>query len=88
MEQDEIIRNVTTIFQETFPELKEQTLNLEKTQNEFENWDSFSHLELVEKVERQFAFKFDYDEIVELNSPQKCIDLILKKIGGGQDGIQ
>jgi len=82
METSEITMEIRKVFLDTFSELAGQELNLEKKQEEFENWDSFSHLELVEKVEEKFNLRFDINEVVELNSPQKFIELVSRKNGG------
>jgi acyl carrier protein len=79
MEEKQVIQDIVSVFKDTFPELQSQELNVEKVQDEFENWDSFSHLELVEKVEQKFGVKFEFDEIVELNSPRKFIQLVMNK---------
>ncbi len=82
MEENDIINEIRKVFLSTFPELQNQGFDLQKKQEDFENWDSFSHLELVEKVESQFNLKFDFNEIVELNSAHKFVDKVRSKITG------
>jgi acyl carrier protein len=80
MNEKEIIKNVELIFRKLFSELKDSDLDLEKKQNDFENWDSFAHMELVGKVEQKFSINLDLDEVIELDSPKKFIKLISEKL--------
>lgn len=66
----EIISQVTSL------DIKDLEKNLEK-----ENlWDSFTHIELIVNLESEFNISFEQDEIAALTTPQKVIDLVLKKV--------
>lgn len=66
----EIISQVTSL------DIKDLKKNLEK-----ENlWDSFTHIELIVNLESEFNISFEQDEIAALTTPQKVIDLVLKKV--------
>tara|TARA_Y100000310_G_scaffold331116_1_gene404110 strand:+ start:2189 stop:2440 length:252 start_codon:yes stop_codon:yes gene_type:complete len=80
MEFKEIESGVKEIFQDTLTELKEREVELNKKQDEFESWDSFSHMELVSKAEEKFGVTLEMDEVVELDTPQKFVELIEKKM--------
>ena len=73
-----ITSKVIESFKEVFPELSSIELNASSEQ--FENWDSFSHIELVSKIEEKFDVNLDVEEIIDLDSPQKFIDLVEKKL--------
>ena len=79
MNEEEIKNEITNIFKETFPELKEKELELDKHQNDFENWDSFAHMEIVGKVEEKFKVSLEMDEVISLETPRKFIEIIVKK---------
>ena len=80
MNQEDIVNLVTMIFKEVFPELKSKELNLDKKQEEFENWDSFSHMEIISAVEHRFKLSLDTQEVIAIDSPRKLIEIIAKKI--------
>ncbi|MBI2577992.1 MAG: acyl carrier protein [Candidatus Wildermuthbacteria bacterium] len=80
MQSDSIANTVHEIFIEVFPELKDRAFSLDKRQEEFESWDSFSHMELVGKLEERFHINLEMEEVVELNTPQRFIDIVEKKL--------
>lgn len=43
-------------------------------------WDSFSHIELVINLESEFGITFETEEIAELNTPNKIINMIKSKV--------
>ena len=79
MDQTEIESGVKEIFKNVLAELKEKEVALDKKMDEFESWDSLSHMELVSNSEEKFGVTLEMDEIVELDTPQKFVDLILEK---------
>ena len=76
---DSILYNVRKLFCEVFPELKDVDFDIARKQDSFENWDSFSHLELITKIEQNFNITLETEEVVDLDTPQKVVDLIKKK---------
>jgi|TARA_B100000315_G_scaffold254333_1_gene295158 acyl carrier protein len=80
MNLKEIEEGVRGIFQDSLEELKGKEIDLNKKQDEFESWDSFSHMEIASKCEEKFNLTLEMDEIVELDTPQKFVELIQKKI--------
>ena len=81
MDKNEVTQEITKIFQETLPELKGKNIELEKNQGDFESWDSFIHMELVGKIEQKFGISLEVDEVIELDSPKKFIQMVLRKKG-------
>ena len=43
------------------------------------NWDSVGHMNLVMFLEQEFGGPFEVDEIMEMSSPQKIIDILKGK---------
>ena len=54
----EVEKKLKKIFREVFPELGEKDFDLNKNQDLYENWDSFSHLQLV--IDSKDVFVFPY----------------------------
>jgi len=79
LDEKEVEKGITEIFQETFAELKGKDFDLEKKQSDFENWDSFAHMELVGKIEEKFGISLEVDEVIDLDSPKKFVEIVLKK---------
>lgn len=40
------------------------------------NWDSIGHMNLVASLEQEFQVQFEVDEIMEMSSPQKILDIL------------
>lgn len=81
MNKDNIKIFFKELFQEIFPELKDKELDFAKKQDDFENWDSFTHMELVSKIEQKFEINLELEEVIELDTLQKFVDIVLKKKG-------
>ena len=43
---------------------------------EVPNWDSIGHMNLVAELEQEFNQQFEVDEIMEMSSPQKILDIL------------
>ena len=75
-----IENSVKKVFLKIFPsELKKDSFNLKKTQDSFQNWDSFSHMELVAEIENEFGINLEMEEIIPIRSPQDFVNLIKRK---------
>lgn len=75
-----IENTVKKIFLKIFStELKGNSFNFKKTQDSFQNWDSFSHMELVAEIENEFGVNLEMDEIISIRSPQDFVNLIKRK---------
>ena len=72
--------DVKKIFFETFPFLNESDFDWEKTQNNYEDWDSFAQLNLITLTEAKFEITFSDDEITSINSAKALLDIIKSKI--------
>jgi len=71
---------VKKVFLKIFKvELKKSSFDFKKTQDSFQNWDSFSHMELVAEIENEFGVNLEMDEIVSIRSPQDFVNLIKNK---------
>ncbi len=43
---------------------------------EVPNWDSIGHMNLVMDLEKEFNQQFEVDEIMEMSSPQKILEIL------------
>ena len=64
------------IFFQVFPDLDESQFNWTKKQNEYENWDSFSHLHLITMIEENFKITITDDDAINLHSAKDLLDFV------------
>ncbi|HJW97199.1 MAG TPA: acyl carrier protein [archaeon] len=79
MEEKEIRDGVKKVFLEVFGGDLEN-FNFGKKQEDFENWDSLAHMQLVSGVETAFSVQLEMEEIVEIQTPEGFVKLVEKKL--------
>jgi len=79
MDNNEIMRKVTTIFQEVFDD-DEMSISPEMTASDVDSWDSLTHIRLIISHELAFNIRFDTTEISELENVNDFIVLLKQKI--------
>lgn len=72
--------NIKTIFLDTFPNMKENEFDLDKRQEEYENWDSFAHLNLITMAESKFGINLSIDDATSIISARNLLDRIKSHI--------
>ena len=78
MQEDE--QKLRNVFLDVFPEL-EDDFKLEQPKTDYEDWDSFTQLELISGVEAEFGLNFQIEEVVKITSAQDVLELIRAKCG-------
>ncbi|MBV7440776.1 acyl carrier protein [Weeksellaceae bacterium TAE3-ERU29] len=69
---------IITIMAEVF-EMNPQDFPEQITQKTVEDWDSLRHLNLIVELEEEFDKSFEPEEISEMTSMDKIIEIIQKK---------
>ena len=69
---------IKEIFVKIFPEIVDD-FDLNRDQSDYENWDSFTHVNLVSEIEDQFSIELETDEIISISSAKSVLELINKK---------
>lgn len=77
-ERDEIVRQLTTIFQDTFDDPGIELFD-EMTAADLDDWDSLQHIVLTLAIERKFKLRLNPAEVGKLENVGKMIDLLLAK---------
>ncbi|MEO5347528.1 MAG: acyl carrier protein [Magnetococcus sp. YQC-9] len=54
------------------------------TMIEVPTWDSIGHMNLIGAVEESFGFRFELEELVEIDSVTALIDIIQKHLPGSK----
>ena len=68
--------DIKAIFLDTFPNMKENEFDLDKKQEEYENWDSFAHLNLITMAESKFGINLSIDDATSIISARNLLDRI------------
>jgi acyl carrier protein len=75
----EILNQLQPIFQEI---LDQPTLIVARSSNALNttNWDSLSHIEIIEAVQQKFKVRFGLGELQDLKNVGDLVDLIHEKV--------
>jgi len=71
---------IKEIFHSVFPYILKLEFRWDAQKNEYENWDSFAHLRIVQDIEKKFNLTLDVDEIVFINSAEGFLKLVKSKL--------
>jgi acyl carrier protein len=75
---DSVLAELQPIFQEALDNPKLAVTRSSSAPNT-PNWDSLSHIEIIEMVERRFKVRFDLGEVQDLKTVGDLVDLTIKK---------
>lgn len=73
----EIKGRVIKVFSEVF-NLDDKQINLSDTKDNIESWDSIGHFQLVMSLEVEFGIKLTTEDIVEIDSVEKCLNKVIE----------
>lgn len=79
MDRNEVLVKLTEICEDVF-EIDNLTLTFETTAEDIEEWDSLSHLSLLNEVESEYGFKFTMAEIQALKNIGDLVDTVVKHV--------
>lgn len=78
MQEAEVLSKITGIFREVL-ELPNVVLTPQTVAADVKGWDSISHIDIVVRVEKEFAIKFTLREIQNLSKLGDLVELIIRK---------
>jgi acyl carrier protein len=81
MDDAHVKEKVKKVFLEVFSNMKEKDFHFNMTNEHIRDWDSLSHMNLVSGLEKEFNVSMEIDEISEMDSVQKVVDIVEKKLG-------
>lgn len=67
------MEKLLNVFREVFDD---HDINLSSSNESIENWDSFSHMDLILSLENEYGITFTNDEIVEMLNIKKIIEVL------------
>lgn len=74
---EETEKKVIKVFTTSF-NVDENKIQLTDTKNDIEAWDSIGHLHLIMNLETEFNIKMDTEDVVKIDSVEKCVDIVNK----------
>jgi acyl carrier protein len=69
---------IAAVFDHAFG-LEADRFSLGLAPEDVPNWDSIGHMNMVMELEKEFGLQFEVDEIMEMSSPQKILDILKAK---------
>ena len=79
MNREDVLRRIQDIFRDVFNDLAVQ-ISEATIASDIEEWDSLEQINIILAVEKTFKIRFDIDQIEELKSIGKMIDIIMAKL--------
>lgn len=79
MTREEVFEKLIEICYDVF-ENDELDITDETTAADIDEWDSLSHLSLINEIEMEFGFKFKMSEIQNLKNVGNLVDVIVSYI--------
>ena len=77
MTREEAFEKLNAVFRDVFDD-ESITVNDSTTADDIADWDSLSHINLVESVEDEFEVKFSMKDVVKMKNVGEMVDKILE----------
>ncbi len=77
MTREEAFEKLNAVFRDVFDD-ESITVTDSTTADDIEDWDSLSHINLVESVEDEFEVKFSMKDVVKMKNVGEMVDKILE----------
>ena len=74
--EKELRDEIKNIFLEVFQNMNKNDFSWEKQQKEYDGWDSFAQLNLINLSESKFNITFSLDESIEIKSANELFECI------------
>ena len=78
MTREELLQQLTTVFQDVFDD-EQLTISEQTSADDITDWDSLMRITLISAVEDEFQVKFGMQEIIEMQNVGQMADLIEQK---------
>jgi len=81
MSRDEILLKTINIFRDVFDD-ESLVITDDTTAADIEDWDSLTHITLVNEIEDAFNYKFSMKEVLGMKNVGEMLDILEKHSGG------
>lgn len=79
MTKIEIMTKLSDTIKEVFENMS-LTISEGTSADDVDEWDSLTHISLIDEIEKKFKVKFALGELMKLQNVGQMADLILKKL--------
>ncbi len=76
-----VLENVIKIVAESLG-IRESEINENTVMEQVEAWDSLTHMELIANLESEYQTEFTVDEIMEMISVKKIVEMVEARTNG------
>ena len=80
MNRNEILAKVTAIFHDVFDD-ESIEISDATTASDIEDWDSLTHITLINEIEDAFSYKFSMKEVLGMQNVGEMLDILVKHEG-------
>jgi acyl carrier protein len=78
MTRNEILEKATTIFRDVFDD-ENIIISDATTAADIEDWDSLTHITLINEIENAFNYKFTMKEVLGMKNVGEMLDILQKR---------
>jgi len=71
--KDRVIKIFSAVFN-----LDKEKIKLTDTMDDIQSWDSIGQLQLIMNIEAEFGVRLNTEDVVQIDSVEKCIDIVNK----------
>lgn len=76
-----VLENVIKIVAESLG-IRESEIDESTVKEQVETWDSLTHMELIANLESEYQTEFTVDEIMEMISVKKIVEMVEARVNG------
>lgn len=76
-----VLENVNKIVAESLG-IRESEIDESTVMEQVETWDSLTHMELIANLESEYQTEFTVDEIMEMISVKKIVEMVEARVNG------
>ena len=80
MSRDEILEKTNIIFRDVFDDESLVIMDA-TTAADIEDWDSLTHITLINEIESEFEYKFSMKEVLGMKNVGEMLDILEKHLG-------
>lgn len=79
MEKNEVFIQVQEVLRDIFDD-QNVIVEYSTTAKDIDEWDSFTHLTIIDAIEKQFLIKFNFKELAEMKNVENIVDIVKSKL--------
>ncbi len=85
MADGDVEERIKKVFTSVFESVKYEDVVFDGKHEEFDEWDSLTHMNLVSALEEEFGISLSVDDISEMDSVMRVLETV-KKLQNGKGG--